>query len=72
MLLQGILVQLDAQAGALRDAYIPVLDLERIVGDLLAEAFQVHEILGDEEVGYVGGHLQGRRQSHRGAVVVVG
>ena len=72
MLLQGILVQLDAQAGALRDAYIPVLDLEGIVGDLLAEPFQVHEVLGNEEVGYVGGHLQRRRQSHRGAVVVVG
>jgi len=47
VLLQGVLVQLDAQTGALGDAYVPVLDLEWIVGDFLAEAFQVNEVLGD-------------------------
>ena len=51
---------------------VPRLHLEAGPGDLAAAGLEVHEVLGDEEVGDRGGDVQRGGQADGGAVVVVG
>ena len=65
-----LFVELDADAGKGRQRHMPVDDPQRLLDEAMAELLAGVDVLGDQEVGRAGGHLDDGRQRDRTVRVV--